>query len=107
MPARWTANGFAGRVGGESGIGEGIVAIVGEGCVFNAKGVVEAKVGERVAYLVEAFYADRGDELVVGFKIGQSVTAVELGRRENFRVVLCEAAEEIELGECHGYSCVF
>ena len=30
--------------------------------------MVEAEVGERVADLVEAFYADRGDELVVGSK---------------------------------------
>ena len=29
MPARWAGNGFAGRVGGKSGIGEGIVAVVG------------------------------------------------------------------------------
>ena len=70
MPVRWAGNGFAGRVGGESGIGVDIIAVMGQGRVFNAKGMVEAKVRERVAYLVEAFYANGGNELVVGFEIG-------------------------------------
>ena len=69
--------------------------------------MVEAEVGKRVADLVEAFYADWGDKLVVGSKFGQSVTAVELRRREDFGIQFCETADEIELGECHGYSCVF
>ena len=69
--------------------------------------MVEAEIGERVADLVEAFYADWGDELVIGFKFGQSVTAVELGRREDFWVGFCETADDIELRERHGYSCVW
>ena len=68
--------------------------------------MVEAQVGKRVANLVQAFYADWGDQLMVGFKFGQSTTAVELGIREDFWVVFCETADYIKLGERHGYSCL-
>ena len=53
---------------------------------------------------MKAFYADWGDELVVGFEFGESITAVELGSREDFWVGFCETADYIKLGERHGYS---
>ncbi len=45
----------AGAVGYESGVGEGVVAVVGQGCVADGKGMVEAKEGEGIADLMEAF----------------------------------------------------
>lgn len=45
----------------EGGVGEFVVAVVGECCVADAEGVVVAEVGEGVADLVEPFDGDGAD----------------------------------------------
>lgn len=45
----------AGAVGDESGVGKGIVAVVGQGCVADGKGMVQAEEGNGIADLMEAF----------------------------------------------------
>lgn len=83
---------------GHGGVGVGVVAVVGEGCVAHAEGVVGAEGRGGVADLVEAFDGEGGDELVRA-EVREGGCAVgrwgEVGGVEGL-----EAAEEVELVVC-------
>ncbi len=57
----WGGDKGAGAVGYEGGVGEGVVAVVGQGCVADGEGMVEAEEGEGVADLMEAFDGEGRD----------------------------------------------
>lgn len=71
---------------------------MGQGGVFGAEGVVEAKVGGCVADLVEAFEAEGGDDAVGGFEGGEGVAAAKAWGGEGGGLGGEEAVEEIDLG---------
>lgn len=77
--------GYAEGVFPERGVGEAVAAVVREGGVADAQGVVLAEDGGAVADLVEAFYAQGGDEWAEGVV---SVVMVLMGM---LRVVVVRA----------------
>ena len=83
---------------GHGGVGVDVVAVMGEGCVAHAEGVVAAEGRGGVADLVEAFDGEGGDELV-GAEVGEGGCAVG-GWGEVGGVDGLEAAEEVELAVC-------
>jgi hypothetical protein len=104
-PVRWRFDRFI-RFGAgffdHGGVGVDVVAVVGEGCVAHAEGVVGAEVGEGVADLVETFDADGGD-VEAGFEIWQSCARIARGRELSW-VGGLKAVEEVYLvvGEGNG-----
>jgi hypothetical protein len=73
------------------------VAVVCEGCITNAEGIVVAKVGERVADLMKSFHGERGDQLT-GTEGLEGCTAVGWCR-EVGRICFLQTVKDIELGE--------
>ena len=82
----------------KGGVGEAVAAVVSEGGVADAKGVELPQGGGRVADLVEAFNAERGDEAAV-VELLEGVLAGEGWRGEDGGVGLAEARDEIDLLE--------
>lgn len=97
IPERGSGD-YARGVFDQRGISEGVVAVVRQGCVFDTEGMVEAEVGEGVADLVEAFYADWGYYTFVIRESGQGGRAVELWGRKDGRVRLCQPLDKVQLG---------